>query len=402
MGKGFVRTPILVSYWTVAHADKFIVSRFVSHSDLGIYSLASLTSWAMASVPAAFFKAWRPLKRSMTFAAVDDHYGVGVARGAMLTYFGLVCISGLLGVAMYAPAVIRIAPSFEDAAPLIPLLAAGAIAPYLLRGVNKAATMPNKRKKYIAAVSSSAIIFVGLCIVLVQTIGLPGAPLAMIAAFTCGAAFLFWRSQRGPNPLYVYKWSLLGAAVLAAATGFAYFEIHPGGLLAELVLPLVFFSIYVVLAFALGIVPKPHRDALIELARTVIRRHPERLDPADAISELDPDEREALRLAIADKRAAKEIGQSPGDNGEAGGERVVRALRHVAEDREPEAAEPTDKDAEIGEYLLSESSVAVRDAKARKLLTEGVESADLHALEALLEELERAPDKVWADGDASR
>ena len=49
------------------------------------------------------------------------------------------------------PAVIRVAPSFEDAAPLIPLLAAGAIAPYLLRGVNKAASMPNKRKKYIAA-----------------------------------------------------------------------------------------------------------------------------------------------------------------------------------------------------------------------------------------------------------
>ena len=75
----------------------------------------------------------------------------------------------------------------------------------------------------------------------------------------------------------------------------------------------------------------------------------------------------------------------------------MRALRRVAEDREPEAAEPTDKDAEIGEYLLSEASVAVRDARARKLLTEGVESGDLHALEALLEELERAPDKVWAE-----
>ena len=28
-GRGYVRIPIIVSYWTVGHADKFIVSRFV-------------------------------------------------------------------------------------------------------------------------------------------------------------------------------------------------------------------------------------------------------------------------------------------------------------------------------------------------------------------------------------
>jgi hypothetical protein len=360
-----------------------------------------MTSWALASVPAAFFKAWRPMKRSMTFAAVDDHYGVGVARGAMLTYLLLVCISGLLGVALFAPAVIRVAPSFEDAAPLIPLLAAGALMPYILRGVNKAASISRKRRNYIAAVSGSAIIFVGACVALVQLIGLPGAPLAMILAFMCGAGFLFWRSQRGEKPLYVYYRSLLGAAVLAAATGAVYYAINPSGLVLELVLPLVLFAIYVALALLLGAVPKPHRDALIELARTTIRRHPERLDPADAIRGLEPDERAALRMAIADGRAADEIGRSLGGNGEAGGERVVRALRRVAEEREPEAAEPTQYDARIGEYLLSDASVAVRDARARKLLTDGVESGDLHALEALLEELERAPDRVWAEADGA-
>jgi O-antigen/teichoic acid export membrane protein len=398
VGQGFVRTPIIVSYWTVAHADKFIVSRFVSHSDLGIYSLASMTSWALASIPAAFFKAWRPMKRSMTFAAVDDHYGVGVARGAMLTYLLLVCISGLLGVALFAPAVIRVAPSFEDAAPLIPLLAAGALMPYILRGVNKAASIQRKRRNYIAAVAGSAIVFVGACVVLVQLVGLSGAPLAMIIAFSCGAGFLFWRSQRGQKPLYVYYRSLAIAALLAIATGAAYYAIDPSGLLLELILPMVLFAIYVALAFLLGAVPKPHRDALVELARTTIRRHPERLDPADAIRGLEPDERAALRMAIADGRPAEEIGQSLGGNGATGGERVVRALRRLAEEREPESARPTEHDARIGEYLLSDASVAVRDARARKLLSEGVESADLHALEAVLEELERAPSSVWADG----
>jgi hypothetical protein len=107
-------------------------------------------------------------------------------------------------------------------------------------------------------------------------------------------------------------------------------------------------------------------------------------------------------MAIADRRPVEQIGRSPGGNSEAGGERVVRALRRLAAERSPAAARPTEHDGSIGEYLFSTASVATRDARARRLLSEGVESADLHALEAVLEELERAPRKVWGDADGAR
>jgi O-antigen/teichoic acid export membrane protein len=398
IGRGYVRVPIIVSYWTVAHADKFIVSRFVSPTDLGIYQFAAMTGLLLSAVPAAFFKAWRPLKRTMTFAAVDDHYGVGTARGTMLSYFGLVCIAALLAIALFAPVLVRLAPpSFEDAAPLIPLLAAGAVMPYVLRGMNKAGTLRNKRRNYILAVVSGAVMFVALALILLPLIGLEGSPVAMIVAFGISSLFLFWLSQRGKKPLKLQYRSLSGAVGLAVAAGVAYYLVDPEPLTAQFGLATALFLAYAGVAIATGVVPRPHRRALIEMGRTAVRRPTEPLDSEQAIRELSADERATLRMAIADRRTADEIGRALGGNGEAGGERVVRALRRVAGRRAPSAAQPTEHDAQIGEYLLSTSSVATRDATAQRLLSEGVASADLHTLEDTLEELGRAPREAWSE-----
>jgi O-antigen/teichoic acid export membrane protein len=395
-GRGYVRIPIIVSYWTVGHADKFIVSRFVSPTDLGIYQLASMTAFLLAAVPAAFFKAWRPLKRTMTFAAVDDHYGVGVARGAMLTYFGLTCITALLAVTLFAPAVVKLAPSsFEQAANYIPILAAGALAPYVLRAVNKAGTLSSKRRFYIYSVVASAILFVGLAYLLVPWLGLVGAPLAMVISFGISSVFLFWRSQIGKKPLKVEVLPLLGALALGAAASAVYYAIDPEPFLLQAGLATLLFFLYVVIGVVAGIVPRLHRGALVDTVRSAIRRPKQRFDPGSALSELDAGDRETLRMAVAERVPVDEIGRRVDGNGQNGGERVVHALRRLAVERAPASAEPTEHDAKIGEYLFSTSSVATRDATAQGLLTEGVESADLHALEAVIEDLERAPAEVW-------
>jgi O-antigen/teichoic acid export membrane protein len=398
-GRGYVRIPIIVSYWTVGHADKFIVSRFVSPTDLGIYQLASMTAFLLAAVPAAFFKAWRPLKRTMTFAAVDDHYGVGVARGAMLTYFGLTVITALLAVTLFSPAIVRLAPSsFESAANYIPILAAGALAPYVLRAMNKAGTLQSKRRFYTLSVVAAAIAFVALSFVLVPWLGLVGAPLAMVISFGIASVFLFRRSQIGRKPLRVEYLPLAGAFALAAAATAIYYLIDPREFLLQAGLATLLFLLYLVAAVSAGIVPRLHRGGLVQAARSAVRRPRHRFDPRSALQELDARDRETLRMAVAERVPVEEIGPRTDGNG-GGGERVVHALRRLAVERAPASAEPTEHDAKIGEYLFSTSSVATRDATAQGLLSEGVESADLHALEAVLEDLERAPDEVWdADG----
>jgi O-antigen/teichoic acid export membrane protein len=395
-GRGYVRIPIIVSYWTVGHADKFIVSRFVSPTDLGIYQLASMTAFLLAAVPAAFFKAWRPLKRTMTFAAVDDHYGVGVARGAMLTYFGLTVITALLAVTLFAPAVVHLAPeSFEQAANYIPLLAAGALAPYVLRATNKAGTLRSKRRFYTYSVVAAAVLFVALACALVPWLGLVGAPLAMVISFGLASAFLFRRSQIGKKPLRVEYRPLAGALALAGAAAAVYYLVDPDALLLQAGLATLLFAGYVTLAVAAGIVPRLHRGALVDAVRNAVRRPRHGFDAESALRGLPSDDRETLRMAVAERVPVDEIGPRTDGNG-SGGERVVHALRRLALERAPASAERTQHDAKIGEYLFSTSSVAIRDATAQGLLAEGVESADLHALEDVLEELERAPREVWA------
>ena len=193
-----------------------------------------MTAFLLAAVPAAFFKAWRPLKRTMTFAAVDDHYGVGVARGAMLTYFGLTVITALLAVTLFSPAIVRLAPSsFESAANYIPILAAGALAPYVLRAMNKAGTLQSKRRFYTLSVVAAAIAFVALSFVLVPWLGLVGAPLAMVISFGISSVFLFRRSQIGRKPLRVEYRPLAGSFLLAAAATGAYYLIDPGPFLLQ-------------------------------------------------------------------------------------------------------------------------------------------------------------------------
>ena len=52
--RGRQRAPIVMSFWLVQNADIFILSRFVSHTELGIYSLASRLGFVVSFLPQGF------------------------------------------------------------------------------------------------------------------------------------------------------------------------------------------------------------------------------------------------------------------------------------------------------------------------------------------------------------
>ena len=62
---GAPRIPVVLSMWTIGNADIFILSRFVSDADLGIYQLASRTGFIVALLPGGFRVAMRPLRKSL-------------------------------------------------------------------------------------------------------------------------------------------------------------------------------------------------------------------------------------------------------------------------------------------------------------------------------------------------
>ncbi len=67
--RGGYRAPIVMSFWLIQNADIFILSRFVDHDDLGVYSLASRLGFVVSFLPQGFRMAMRPLRKSAAFDA---------------------------------------------------------------------------------------------------------------------------------------------------------------------------------------------------------------------------------------------------------------------------------------------------------------------------------------------
>jgi O-antigen/teichoic acid export membrane protein len=412
--RGAPRIPVVLSMFTLMNADIFVLSRFVSDADLGVYQLASRTAVVVALIPGGFRYAMRPLRKSLMFRAVQDEYGRATARGEQLTYFLLLCVISLFGATLAAEALAHLAPTgYADAAPLVPLVAVGAMGPSVMRSVSHAVWIRHKRITFILCAVAAALIFIAAALILIPELGLEGAPLAMLIGFSAPTAYMLLRSQLGREPIELGWGKLAAATALAAALAGGYHLLDPQSGFLQLGLGLALFAGYVALLPALGIVPRRHRAALAQVVRAQFGRAGGRFDAAQALSALDPVDRAALRIAIVKGRPVDEVPErlqrrgltTNGRSDAGGGAMVVAALRRAAAEGGTPIVEgkkaarrwgsPAQRDANIAGYLFHEGTVARRDAEMRRLTAQGVRSDELMALESVLEELAGAPRKAW-------
>lgn len=392
---GAPRIPVHTSFWTINSAQIFFLSRFVSNTDLGIFALAQRAGIVVSLLPTGFRRALRPLKRTTAFAALEHQYGSKVARGWQFGYFMLVVIASLLAITLLADPVVSMAPpAYSDAAPLIPLMAAAMVAPTTFRMLNKSARYRRKRRTFIFMAVLAGVLFVIGCLTLIPWLGLPGAPVAMMAAFALPAAYIYRLSQSGKEPIAMPYRSLALATILAAGCALGYYALDPSGVAVQLAVGVALMLVWALLVVLTGAIPSYHRRSLIHLARTAIGRSAAPFDAALALRALNPEDREALRLAVVERRPLEEVGALL--DTERAPQRVARALRHAAEAGGAFAGEDTEHDGVIGEYLFSTRTVATRDHTAKRLIREqGVSPGDLRELESVIEGLQRAPAEAW-------
>jgi O-antigen/teichoic acid export membrane protein len=409
--KGSIRVPLVLSMWLVGYADIFILSRFVSDADLGTYHLASRAGFLVAFLPGGYRKALRPLQKTTTFRAVEDEYGVGTARGIQLGYFVLMLIGVLLAVTVLAQVLVRVAPSsYSDAAPLIPLLSAGLVAPTVYRMLNKSVKYGNKRVPFIIGAVVAAILFVVFGFVLSDEIGVVGPPLAMIAGFTPPALFIFYRSQHGRTPIVLPWRALLTALALAIAIAIGVYLLDVGGGVPQMLIGIGAVVLWVVLLPFIGAVPSYHRAPLIEMVRGLVGRSAgATFDPALGLAALPRPQRRALRRAILGRKSP--AGAIDGlVQVESGAEArfMVEVLRRTAVEGGtpglPAGFDSTgngERDQAIGEFLFAPGPIAERDQRGKRLINDGVaEAYDLHTLEATVAALRATPRQVWKDPEA--
>jgi O-antigen/teichoic acid export membrane protein len=428
--KGAVRVPLVLSMWIVGYADIFILSKFVAHSELGIYHLASKAAFLVAILPGGFRKALRPLQKTPMFRAVEDQYGVGTARGAQFGYFTIMLAGTMLATTVMATVMVRVAPpAYANAAPLIPLISGGLVAPTVYRMINKSVKYGDKRVPFIFGAIFAMLAFIGLSLLLIPQYGVKGTPLAMMLAFAGPTIFVFIKSQRGRTPIRLPWRSMIISSGLAVAVAFAHAEIDPGGIVTEILWGIVALIVWAALCLLLGAIPKEHRAALWHVVKG-LRDRGHGFEPAAGLEGLSPRERKVLRRAIVrgmpPKRAAKPLLEGGNANGAANGANgwkmngeapsdvdranamIVDLLRRAAvaggapgipDDYERTRRRQRQRDAYIGAFLFAQGTIAERDQIGKRLINDGVaDSFDLHTLEAVIGSLQRAGKPLWREG----
>ena len=402
----------MTSIWIVQNADVFLLSRFVDASDLGIYALASKVGLVVSFFPQGFRVAMRPLRKSPAFKAVRSQYGRSVADGQILGYFVLVCISSVLVMVLLGQFLVDLAPpEFEDAAPLIPLTAAGLTMPVLWRTMHGQTAWPGKsRATFVVATMLAAATFVGVCLLLAPEIGIYAAPVAMLVGFSFPIAYFFVRCQLSPNRLD-FPYREVGRALLAAIVIGVGFHLLPDlPAVAEAAIIAVLLGLYLLALLVLRVIPENHWPALSEMATSMLTGRADRVNPRRGLRVLDADDRELLRVAVCERLPPDAFARPapvprhmlrphkpmpPEEDGTMGG-RLIWALRGAGRAGGSPLRRRSHWDNEnLAEFLFADEPPAVRNATMRRLLSDGADPADLRALEDLVTHLARIPEDAW-------
>ena len=397
--RGRQRAPIVMSFWLVQNADIFILSRFVSHTELGIYSLASRLGFVVSFLPQGFRMGMRPLRKSAMWDAFQEQYGKQTAGGQLLAYFCLICILAVLAMVLGGQVLVDAAPpEYSAAASLIPFTALGFVMPALYRTVNQNVNLPNKRPWFVGGVIAAAVLFIGVTWALVGAIDVYAAPIGMIVGFGSPALVLFIRGQRGNKPLYFPYREVATALLLAVliAAGFeALPELNPW---VELAIAFGGCALWMVLLGPLRAIPPAHWGPLIHMVRSFRRGTPADFRPRKGLRSIDAETRDELRVAVVGRLPRERLDPEASDLGE----RLVGALRKVGNHGGVPSGSPTRRDAEIALFLFEDASTAVRAASMRAVLDRGVDPNQLRALEDLTKTLARLPVEAWEGKPATR
>jgi O-antigen/teichoic acid export membrane protein len=400
IARGGPRGPILTSFWVIQNADVFVLSRFVGDADLGIYMLVSRLGFVGSFLPMGFRMALRPLRKAAIYKAVEDQYGKATQRGQILGYFTILCISAVLIMVVLGRLLVEVAPpQFADAAPLIPLAAAGMVGPALLRTVNQQTSWPGKTKLvFILTTVGCAIAFIAITAALAPEIGIYAAPVAMIVSLFGPSLWYFIRCQRSERRIaYPYS-EVARAAVLATILGAGYNLLPELPIAIDIVAALLVLAAYAALLFVLRVVPEYHWPALAHMARSVVAGRADRFNPRRGIRALAPEERAELRVAVTE-RIDPTLLSGPAADQEAAA-RLVSILRRAGRTGGMTVGDPGDDDALVASFLFADAPTAVRNATMRSLMAAGADSGDLRALEDLVAHLAKVPDDAWAGAPA--
>jgi O-antigen/teichoic acid export membrane protein len=407
--RGAMVIPIIIAMWIVTNVDLYLVSAYASPDAIGPYRVAMRLGAGISYLVSAVSTAFLPLKRTPLYTALREEHGPSGLGSTMLSAFLFISIWAVLGLALLADVLIKIAPaSYAGAAPLVPLIGLGMVACGVLMVLYRGAKFPSRRNWHLGMMLSAAVIFVASGLVLIPLFGGYGAAAAQIVAFTIPAIVLLWVVQRSKHPLQIH-YGRLGRAV-----GIGLLCIGLGQLVSPLagewriLVDLLILAAFPALLLLAGAFPSEELRSFIDLPRW---EGPRRRSAAlvERLKGLEPVDRRTLSVLVANGTSSTEAAQALEMPEPLMLSRFVASLRAVGaspqadgehagngeSDGDAADGDAPDRDAEVAIYLLSSRGIATRDSLAEKLCEDGIDPLDLDGLDLTLGRLRRLPRREW-------
>jgi O-antigen/teichoic acid export membrane protein len=376
--------PINLSFWFLHSGDAFVLSRFRSNAQVGLYRLASRLGNISSYYVSAVLMSWSPIKRMSAFRAVDQLQPQRL-RSLLLTYLVLSNLMLVLGLSVFAPLILgALTPSsYAGAADLVAPIALAYSLYGLFIMIYRLSEVHGARKLYIAFAVSAALTFVVASILITPALGGLGTAISLnIAYLLPGTLMVSVLQRRRHQPLQYGRWAT--AAVLAGALYAVVRLAQPEGALLQLAYGLAAVGGFPLALVAVGVVPRAHVRLLAGIlssifpSRKAVRAANLRLD---ALEDVD---RRLVELSLDRHGSTHQAAAVTGLSRPEVELRVVWALRRVGGLGGPRAM-----DARTGAFLLSRLPIAERDVMARALWHAGVDPQELDALESVRDTLRR-------------
>jgi O-antigen/teichoic acid export membrane protein len=320
---------------------------------------------------------WPVLRRSQIGIAAQERKGSLQSQALFFTLFALCTIGLLVAVSLLADTLIHIAaPAYEDAAGLIPIVAAGFAASAAFRGVYRATRFKRKRYWYMLLHVIWLAPFGATAWILAPWNETYGVAIAQIVAGVFVAACLVLMDKRAGEAT-PFQWKRLAVATALGVAVVAAVQLLPIGGVLHAVLAVAALVVFPLLVMASGAVPRGQVPIVKAIIASVFPRRLRKKQMRRELASMPETERDAVLLIACERQEPEAAAASLGVSEPIVSARLTRGLRRFA-DSDPKA---TPVDHLIGEYVMHTGGTIERDLLGDALRNLGVDPLQLHFLD---------------------
>lgn len=362
--------PIVLSFQAIMLGDTLLVARFANFADAGVYRVAQRIAMPVSYGTSVFQQAWGPMRRDLTYKAVERVDESRAYAAHLFTFYAVFIAAMILGVAVFADQLVRLASGqFGEAATLVPLTAISVAGHGWFVFSYRNSELPLQIAWMVGLSLLAGAVFIAGSVVLIPSQGALGAPIAAIAGWSLSTLIMLTVNQLIGKPI-PFEWRNLGLLVAlslaVAALGNQVLPDTPLGVVVRLALVLG----WAAALLRLGIVPLGEVRGLGHYARQATgidnRRHlRERIDALDGLDAILVEE------VVRRKQLPEDVADRLGMDKDEVLACAVQALRSAAD-----GGEPRDTDVALGELVLVTRPRAERDTGVLGLAIEHADPTD--------------------------